>query len=172
MATVIYGDYGVRNGIGSMTAVNLTNQTAVDFVLPSMPDGFKRITVMFNGLSSSGTTHFHVRIGSNSVQTTGYSSCAGGNVNSYAGSVVASASGFLMYNDTAGDTRSGMMTLTHMGSNVWTGQHGAQTSNSRVVNWYGAGVATVSGGPLAIIRLTTENGTDVLDAGAVNVLYE
>ena len=63
---------GVSGGIRSGTAVASTSGTSIDFT--SLPTGIKRITVMFNGVSGSGTSVPLIQIGSGSITATGYSS--------------------------------------------------------------------------------------------------
>ena len=58
--------------VNSKTAVATTSGTAIDFT--GIPAGVKRITVMFNGVSTNGTSNYLLQLGSGSVQTTGYSS--------------------------------------------------------------------------------------------------
>ena len=43
--------------------------TFIDF---SIPAGVKRITVMFNGVSTSGTSAPRIQLGAGTIQTTGY----------------------------------------------------------------------------------------------------
>jgi len=59
----------------SGTAVASTSGTSIDFT--GIPSWVKRITVMFNGVSTNGSSDNLVQIGSGSVETTGYSSSAG-----------------------------------------------------------------------------------------------
>ena len=58
--------------ITSGTAVASTSGTSIDFT--GIPSTAKRITVMFNGVSGSGTSVPLIQIGSGSITTTSYSS--------------------------------------------------------------------------------------------------
>ena len=58
--------------ITSGTAVASTSGTSIDFT--GIPSWAKRITVMFNGVSTNGTSQQLIQIGSGSVNATGYSS--------------------------------------------------------------------------------------------------
>jgi hypothetical protein len=89
------------------TAVTLTSQTSVDFT--SIPSWVKRVTIIFYGASTNGTSQWLVQIGSTTFTTSGYSGAGFGF--STTGSVSSSTSGFLIYNDNAGDAKSGLMTI-------------------------------------------------------------
>jgi len=56
-----------------------------------------------------------------------------------------------------------------MGSNAWVANHTANYSTTTVV--LGGGNCAL-GGTLDRVRITTVNGTEVFDAGSLNVLYQ
>jgi hypothetical protein len=157
------GGAGRATALVSGTAVASTSGTSIDFT--SIPSWVKRITVMMNGTSLSGTSNYLVQIGSGSVTTSGYvSSCNNGS-----GTVTTSTSGFLSsVSSAAADLAYGSIVLTTLGSNIWT-----QTSmlNNGATIRFGAGAVTL-GGTLDRIRITTVGGTDTFDAGTINILYE
>ena len=156
------GTVGVPN---SATAQNSTSGTAINFT--GIPAGIKRITVMFNGVSTNGTSVKQVQIGSGSVTTTGYNS-TGVSISTTA--VVSSlTSGFIVYDASASSTLSGHLILTNVSGNVWVGSH-AMKSATNLVNTGGGDVTL--GGTLDRVRITTVNGTDTFDAGSINILYE
>ena len=149
------------------TAQATTSGTSIDFT--GIPSWVKRITVMFGGVSTNGTSNHLIQIGAGSVATSGYTSI-GNDVNSSNGTAgLASTAGFLIRRNFASDTISGHMTLTLSGSNLWTSSHIAQISSANSA--FGGGSITL-GGTLDRIRLTTVNGTDPFDAGEVNIMYE
>ena len=149
------------------TAVTLTTQTAVDFT--SIPSWVKRITIMFRGASLSGTSSFLVQIGSGSFTTSGYISTSNGANQSSATGGINSTAGFCLRANNAAGITSGMMVLTSLGSNAWVGFHAAKNATTEA-QWGGGDVAL--GGVLDRVRITTLNGTDTMDAGSVNILYE
>lgn len=156
---------GQNSAITAGTAVATTSGTSVNFT--SIPSWVKRITVMFNGVSTNGTSSGLIQLGSGSTTTTGYTSSS---VVSGAGTAIfSSTSGFIIYYDQAVFALSGTYTFNLLGSNVWVGSHTIILSNSYAI--YGGGNITLSG-TLDRLRLTTVNGTDVFDAGSVNILYE
>lgn len=62
-----------------------------------------------------------------------------------------------------------IMTLIHMGGNVWVSSHSGKVATT--VGVCGGGDVALTGS-LDRLRLTTANGTDAFDAGSVNILYE
>jgi hypothetical protein len=154
---------GAVLGINSSTAVASTSGTSIDFT--SIPSWVKRITVMLNGVSGSGTSNFLVQIGSGSIQNTGYVSSAS------AGTGATSTAGFLITQSvTAATSQLGFITLVTLGSNIWVGNGVLAFSNASVGNTSGGNVTL--GGTLDRLRITTVNGTDTFDAGTINILYE
>jgi hypothetical protein len=147
------------------TAQNTTSGTSIDFT--GIPSWVKKITVMFNGVSTSGTSLTIVQLGSTSFQTTGYISSSG-STNSTTNGVSATTGMVFTNYFTAADLRTGIMTLTNMSGSTWLQVHNASTTNTGTV---GSGSVTLSG-TLDRIRITTVNGTDTFDAGSVNILYE
>ena len=151
------------------TAQNTTSGTSIDFT--GIPVWVKRITVVFNGVSTNGTTGVSVQIGTGGAPTTtGYNSTgnftnqangAGGS-NSTTGfniSVGASASGAV----------SGTMTIVNISGNIWVSSHSAKALTTSAC--FGGGDVTLAG-VLNFLRVTSTNGTDTFDAGSVNILYE
>lgn len=159
--------------ITSGTAVASTSGTSIDFT--SIPSWVKRITVMFNGVSTNGTSVPQVQIGSGSVSTSGYA--VTGTTTTNAGVVAGNSftSGFALEATTAttGATTTiyGQLVLCLLGSNTWTGSgQFAHTGTSTSATT--AGVSPALSGTLDRIRITTVNGTDTFDAGSINILYE
>ena len=75
--------------IVSGTSVASTSGTSIDFT--SIPSWVKRITVMFDGVSTNGTSNLQVQIGdSGGIENTGYTAAASGVANS--GNLVTAAS--------------------------------------------------------------------------------
>lgn len=174
MATVIDGsasvtiNNGAVLGITSGTAVASTSGTSIDFT--GIPSWVKRITVMFQGVSTSnGTSNYLLQVGSGSVSTSGYNSRAtyfsattlgGGN----------STAGIMWGNFNVGNTQSGAITLTLVSANTWvaTGYFADSSTNATSCG----GVTPALGGALDRVRITNANGTDAFDAGTINILYE
>jgi len=148
----------------SGTAKASTSGTSIDFT--SIPSWVKRITVMFNGVSTSATSNMQLQVGSGSFLTSGYNSTA-----SVGAGAVNASTGFIMTQTvTAATSQSGIVTLVTLGSNIWVGTGVLAFSNASSGNISG-GTVTL-GGTLDRLRITTVNGTDTFDAGTINIMYE
>jgi len=155
------------NIIKSGTAVASTSGTSIDFT--SIPSWVKRITVMFSGVSTNGTSRVQIQLGTSSgVETSGYL----GSIQTAAINSNFSA-GFLTTDNASGTAayvRHGLICISALGSNAWVASINMGLSNQGDT-WCGAGSKTLSG-TLDRVRITTVNGTDQFDAGTVNILYE
>jgi hypothetical protein len=151
------------------TAVASTSGTSIDFT--SIPSWVKRITVMFSGVSTNGTSNLLVQIGdSGGIETTGYASVLGAIVGANACGIVSQTSGhFLSANVTAATTQSGMVIFTNLSSNNWLAIQTAARSDGILTNT--TTTKTLSD-VLDRVRITTVNGTDTFDAGSINILFE
>jgi len=150
--------------ITSGTAVASTSGTSIDFT--GIPSWVKRITVMFNGISTNGSSNYLIQIGSGSFTTSGYTSYANLNTNT-----TSSTAGFIQtFNNNAAQTHIGYDVLTLLTGNTWVsnGQNG-RASDSSMSSSSGS---VALGGTLDRVRITTVNGTDTFDAGTINILYE
>jgi len=150
--------------ITSGTAQASTSGTSIDFF--SIPSWVKRITIMYNGVSTNGTSIYLVQIGTSSgFETTGYVSQA-----MATGIVSTSTAGFIQYHNalTAAYVMYGQCVLTTLGSNIWTEFGGMGNAASTATSTGGKTL----GGVLDRVRITTVNGTDTFDLGSINILYE
>ena len=146
------------------TSVATTSGTSVDFT--SIPSWVKRITVMFNGVSTNGTSPAIIQIGNTSFTTTGY--VGGVFVTGGSGSM---STGFQMATTAAAaDTRYGIATLVNLEGNNWTFTYVGGYGNGAFTAYAGGGL-TLSA-VLDRVRITTVGGTNTFDAGSVNILYE
>ena len=137
------------------TAQATTSGTSKDFT--GIPSWAKKITVMFNNVSLSGTSNYLIQLGdSGGIETTGYVSTSGGGLTSTAGLAI--------YAVSAATNITGHIILTLVGSNLWISSHCVTITS-------GGGSKTLSD-TLDRIRITTVNGTDTFDAGSVNILIE
>jgi hypothetical protein len=165
---------GANSAIVSGTAVASTSGTSIDFT--GIPSWVKRVTVMFNGVSTNGGSSFRIQIGAGSVDTG--ATYSGGKLAVLAGTSAANAytnaAGYELEEPTgsrtAATTRFGRATITLISGNNWVLDSticctGTNTSDSS------AGIKALSG-PLDRVRITTANGTDTFDAGSINILYE
>jgi hypothetical protein len=149
------------------TAQNTTSGTSIDFL--NIPSWAKKITVMFNEVSTNGTSAYLIQIGAGSIVTSGYVSTSNELNQSNATSGVSSTSGFALRSAVATVLASGSVSLMLVGSNIWIESHVFKTSTSNVSV---GGGSLFLGSTLDRLRLTTANGTDTFDAGSVNILIE
>jgi hypothetical protein len=153
----------------SGTAVASTSGTSIDFT--SIPSWVKRITVMFKGVSTNGSSNWLVRLGtSGGIASTGYLGSAG-----YLGASPGggrSTTGFIFQIGGSGQIMHGPMVITLQDSatNTWV-QQGTLGDSSQDYIFFSGGSAVLSGA-LDRVRITTVNGTDTFDAGSINILYE
>lgn len=146
------------------TAKTTTSGTVVDFT--GIPSWAKRITLLLNAVSTSGTSNFLTQIGSGSITTSGYVSGSSTVVSSEVSG--SSTAGFILINAGAANTYNGSIVITTIGSNVWIASGVVQFATQGIVS---GGSVTLSG-TLDRLRLTTVGGTDTFDAGTVNILIE
>jgi hypothetical protein len=178
MTMVIDGTNGVTYPGGatelfpltSGTAVATTSGTIVTFT--GIPAGVKRITMMFNGVSTSGSSIVQIQLGTaGGYVTSGYTGNGSSCGNSGSWTLANATTGFFTDGSGASNyVRNGIALLCNVTSNSWvySGTYGVST----------ASIASVAGGSLSLgaqitsIRLTTVNGTDTFTAGSVNVFWE
>jgi hypothetical protein len=147
------------------TAVATTSGTSHDFT--GIPTWVKRITVIFNGVSTNGSTNLLIQVGAGSFVTSGYVSTA--SINS---TNVTATAGFLATASIINtNVLSGSVVLSHMGSNTWVISALLGSSVGTIGAQVSTGVLAV-GGTLDRLRLTTASGSEVFDAGSINILYE
>jgi hypothetical protein len=162
------------SGITSGTAVASTSGTSIDFI--SIPAGVKRVTVMFNGVSTNGSASVMVQLGTaSSFETASYvgssSFIAFGTAGARSFADVTTAGFFFFNSVTAADLRDGQLTLLLLDSatNTWSA-NGAVGTRGQLQSFVSGSKAL--SGVLTRVRVTTTNGTDTFDAGAINILYE
>jgi hypothetical protein len=157
--------------ITSGTAVASTSGTSITF--SSIPSWAKRITVMFNGVSTNGSSDLLVRLGtSGGVVSTGYLGAS--TLTSTGVSTTNYTTGFGINQASAGTgyLGNGVMTicLLSSSSNTWA-QSGNFSQPDFARACYTSGSVALSG-VATTVTITTVNGTDAFDAGTINILYE
>lgn len=152
----------------SGTAVSATG-TSVNFT--DIPSWVKRITVMFKGVSTNSTSNWLIRVGTSSgIATSGY--LGAGSYNGASNSGANNTTGFIFNVAGAPQFMHGSMiiTLQDQSTNSWV-QQAILGDSSQAYTFLSGGSVTLSG-TLDRVRITTVNGTDVFDAGSINILYE
>jgi hypothetical protein len=143
--------------------------TVVGVSFLNIPSWVKRITMMFSGVSLSGTSLPLVQMGAGSIEITGYVSTGQSITGGVGGANTSSTAGMVINTGAAANVMTGHMFLTHMGSNLWISSHSMRVTTAACV--FGAGDKTLSG-TLDRVRITTVGGTDTFDAGSINIMYE
>ena len=168
---------GTTGGAGTYTISPISTGTVsgtitvvgVDFL--SIPSWVKRVTVMFNGVSTNGTSLKQIQLGdAGGLETTSY---LGTSIQLTDGASVNAATittGFGIRSPFAADTINGAVVIANLTGNTWVAQ-GALTDSSRAAGYFVGGAKALSD-VLTQVRITTVNGTDTFDAGSINILYE
>jgi hypothetical protein len=156
-----------------MTSQASTSGTNIDFT--SIPSTVKRITVVFDAVSLSGSSAIRIQLGTGSTTytTTGYVTF-GVTFGASSSSGATDTGGFpIGENHTAGGPTAygGSCVITNVTGNNWS-YMAVMGGNSGTNGGQLGGGSVPLGAVLTAIRVTTVSGTDVFDAGSINVLYE
>ena len=155
--------------ITSATAQASTSGTSIDFT--GIPSWVKRVTVMFSGVSTNGTSApWLVQIGpSGGAETTGY---LGATTSATTGVGSAnSTTGFAINADnSASSLVYGNMTIVNITGSTWVAS-GTFGQSDRAYSIMMGANKTITG-TLSVVRVTTTGGTNTFDAGTINILYE
>ena len=155
------------------TAQASTSGTAIDFT--GIPSWAKKITVMFNGVSTSGSSRIVVRLGTSSgVVESGYTSFCGtyGRVTENYQDTASETTGFGWWNAAPVDTGYGHMLLTNISGNTWVASHSGAVTASGLAYVIGGGGVVALASALDRVRITTASGTPTFDTGSINISYE
>lgn len=151
------------------TVVASTSGTSIDFT--NIPSWVKQITVMFDAVSTNGTSNWLIQLGdSGGIENTGYVS-----VGTFLGSSTGGTSyttGFGLQVGNSTHVEQGLITLSNLTGNVWTANGSLAGSGSAAGFIYSTAGSKTLSATLDRVRITTVNGTDTFDAGSINILYE
>ena len=144
-----------------------TTNTYIDFI--SIPIWAQRVTVMFSGVSTNGSSAIQIQLGTSSGPAiTGYNSSA---FTYNTGAATSSTSGLVVDQSVGATfTRYGSVTISNLSQNIWV-SHGMFTLIGTGYNTPSAGGVTLAA-TLTSVRVTTISGTDIFDAGTINIMYE
>jgi hypothetical protein len=156
----------VSMGTSILTSGTAVNASSVSVDFTSIPSWVNQITVMFNEVSTNGSSILLLQIGSGSVTTTGYVSSASVNATNNTQST-----GFCLTGvQSSAYTMSGSIRITKITGNTWV-LAGILSSGTGGNVHISGGTVTLSG-VLDRVRATTVNGTDTFDAGSINIMYQ
>jgi hypothetical protein len=155
--------------IQAAASVTCAGQTVIDF--GGIPAWAKRITVMFGGVNTNGTSSLRIRIGdAGGLETTGYlgySASLGGTALANAANPTA---GFDLSAAATAAVRHGKFELVKLNGDTWVcnGFFGRSDGTSAEIF---AGSKTLSD-VLTQVSITTVGGTNTFVAGTINILFE
>lgn len=152
------------------TAQATTSGTSIDFT--GIPSWTKRITVMLNGVSTSGSSNIIIQLGTaGSFETTGYD---GGSWQANV-TVTSYSTGFMLGNSNSAAQNvkeTLVINLFDSATNTYVAFGTGAVNSAAGGNAHIQGGSKSLSGALTRVRLTTVGGTDTFDAGSVNLLYE
>jgi hypothetical protein len=175
MAIIVSGDSPSFSGtyqggvITAGTSVASTSGTSISFT--GIPSWIKKITVMFNGVSLSGTSNMLFQVGAGSTDTSGYlSRCvATGSAANVTGSAT---NGILLISGDAGNLFYGALNIYNISGNIWVFSGTMAVTNGTSTFSIMTGGNHTTSSSLDRVIITTVNGTDTFDAGSINIFYE
>lgn len=154
------------------TAVASTSGTSIDFT--SIPSWAKRITVMFNGVSTNGSSTPIIQLGdSGGIETSGYLGSGSSVLAASSCTAVLYSTGFGIGGGTAATVvfhGSVQINLLDATANTWCAN--GVLGRSDVACVFNCSGAKSLSATLDRVRITTVNGTDTFDAGSINIMYE
>lgn len=146
--------------------VTATGTTSIDFT--SIPSWVSRITVMFSALGTNGSSNLQIQLGTSSGFTTsGYKSAAtsGGGSGTFVTTGLVATWAMASTNSCYG-----ALIISKVGNNDWVYTGSVRTNTSNGLNTVGGG-GTIAG-TVTQLRVTSINGTDLIDSGFANIIWE
>jgi hypothetical protein len=152
------------------TAQASTSGTSVDFT--GIPSWVKKITVMFDRVSTSGASTVLIQLGdSGGIENTGYTGASTITGTGSATVAFTAGAGLQYSGQTTSFVQNGAIQIANLTGNTWVIWGGTALSAGGPQTSWTHSAKTLSD-PLDRIRITTVNGTDTFDAGSINLLLE
>lgn len=148
------------------TVTATTSGTSVTLT-GTIPSTAKRVTVVLDQGSTSGTSPVLVQLGTSGPAwvTSGYSGTAD---NAYGTPTAYTAGMGVERTAAAAGSRSGILVLTKITANTWVASYTGTNGTDMCLGASRVALAAA----LANVRLTTVGGTDTFDAGQANLFWE
>jgi hypothetical protein len=140
--------------------------TAITF--SGIPSGTTMIVIMFEGVSTTFAPDLDIEIGdAGGIEVSGYIARSSGFKLSAAILGVDSTTGYIIFNNSAGDVFTGNMylTLKDASNNTWTQTHWMRAQSDQIAG--GSGVKSLSA---ELTQLRIDGAT--FDAGSINIMYQ
>jgi len=173
MALVLSGTDGVQGNSGAIvsdTAVT-ASYTSVNFT--GIPSWAKRITVMFSGVSTNGTSgiRFRLMVGGVGVDT-GYTASNVTLTNAVAAAPSTVTDGFPLSVTSAGSAQHGQIVISKLSDSIYTasGLFYDNLATERIA--ITTGRVTSIAGAVTGVSITTTGGANTFDGGTINIIYE
>lgn len=150
------------------TVVASTSGTSKDYTIPSWA---KRVTIMLSAVSTNGTSLPIVQLGTGGTpETSGYAGAL--SVLTTVADTTNYSTGFIFGSSSVSNVYHGTIAvdLLDPATNKWVAAINMGYSNGAAAAVGGGSKALA--GLLNLVRITTVNGTDAFDAGAINVSWE
>lgn len=148
------------------TVTATTSGTSVTLT-GTIPSTAKRVTVVLDQVSTSGTSPVLVQLGTSGPVwvTSGYSGTAD---NAYGTPTAYTAGVGVERTAAAAGSRSGILVLTKITANTWVASYTGTNGTDMCLGASRVALAAA----LTNVRLTTVGGTDTFDAGQANLFWE
>ena len=160
---------GLSSSVASGTAQASTSGTSIDFT--GIPSWVKRITVIFSGVSTNGTSSTIVQLGTGATPTYTTSGYLGSVSTSSGATLTNFSTGFMVNNSVAAaSVVHGNIVLINISGNTWV--ESAVLGLSDSANTRDSAGSVTLGDVLTAIRITTVVGANTFDAGSMNIMYE
>ena len=151
---------GTDGSITTATTVAATSGTAINFT--GIPSTVSRIMLVFRGVALSGTDQVMIQLGTSSgLVTSGYIGTSG-----YGAGADNRTDSWVWYPGNA--TVSGVMTICHMGGNIYAQGHSGKYNTANTT--FGGGDVAV-GGVVDRLGIST-SGSNTFSAGAINIMHD
>jgi hypothetical protein len=147
---------------------NPFNSTVSSVTYTGIPSWVKRIIILFNGVSLTGTDQVGIQIGSGSTLTSGYLGTGQNLSTAPASGSLAASTAWFINSSLAANVLYGSAILYSLGNNAWiiSGSFNQSSTFSSFLN----GSATLSGTLDRVV--IAASGSNTFDAGYLNILYE
>ena len=161
---------GIPGGPTITTATSVSaSGTSVDFT--GIPSWVRRITVLFQGVSTNGASNYIIQLGTSAgVTTSGYTGQYGFYSQASSTGGGALSDGFRIVSNAAAGLNYGICIFCNISGNTWVGSTNTSMTSSGYTGQTNGFISLA--GTLDRVRITTQNGTDTFDAGTINILYE
>ena len=158
-----------RGRIVQGTAQNSTSGTSIDFT--GIPSWVKRVTVMFNNVSTNGSDYLLVRLGTASgIEASAiYYAMTGANTSAAVASTANYTTGFGIQSGNASNSLIGQYIISNITGNTWIASGTFAGNTSSCI--FAVGRVSLSA-VLTQVRITSTGGTNTFDAGSINIMYE